>query len=81
MRLKRVETGHTLKKRMILGVMRLVLGMRAPDVVRTIWYRPELFGKAYSALMQDVMRGESAWSVGERELFAAFSAKMQQCPF
>ena len=81
MRLKQVETGHTLKKRMVLGVMRLLLGMRAPDVVRTIWYRPELFGEAYSALMQDVMRGESSWSVGERELFAAFSAKLQRCPF
>lgn len=81
MRLKRVETGQTLGKRMVLGVMRLVLGTRAPDVVRTIRYRPELFGKAYSVVMQEVMRGESSWRVGERELFAAFSAKMQQCPF
>jgi len=27
------------------------------------------------------MRGESEWSVGERELFAAFVSCQNQCPF
>ena len=30
---------------------------------------------------QAAMRGESNWSVGERELFAAMTAKWNQCPF
>jgi hypothetical protein len=28
-----------------------------------------------------VMRGPSEWTVGERELFAAFTSKLNQCPF
>ena len=51
------------------------------DVVRTMSYRPELFGRPFSAALQRVMRGESEWSVGERELFAAFVSCQNQCPF
>jgi hypothetical protein len=28
-----------------------------------------------------VMRGPSEWSSGERELFAAFTSLLRQCPF
>lgn len=51
------------------------------DVVRTHLYRPELFGRHFAAALQDVMRGSSEWSVGERELFAAFVSSLNQCPF
>ena len=51
------------------------------DVVKTLYYRPEFWGAAYSALVQDVMRGPSEWAVGDRELFAAFVSKLNQCPF
>jgi len=51
------------------------------DVVRTMSYRPELFGRPFSAALQRVMRGPSDWSVGERELFAAFVSCQNQCPF
>jgi hypothetical protein len=27
------------------------------------------------------MRGPSEWRVGERELFAAFTSRLNQCPF
>jgi len=51
------------------------------DVVRTMSYRSELFGRPFSAVLQRVMRGPSDWSVGERELFAAFVSCQNQCPF
>ena len=51
------------------------------DVRRMLTYRPELFGRAYSEALQAVMRGPSEWSVGERELFAAFVSAQNQCPF
>jgi hypothetical protein len=51
------------------------------DVVRTLVYRSELFGWAFSEALQRVMRGPSDWSVGERELFAAFVSARNQCPF
>jgi hypothetical protein len=51
------------------------------DVSRTLRYRSELFGRPFSAALQDVMRGPSDWTVGERELFAAFVSAQNQCPF
>jgi hypothetical protein len=51
------------------------------DVVRTLAYRSELFGRPFSTCLQRVMRGPSDWKVGERELFAAFVSAQNQCPF
>ena len=56
-------------------------GGSVADVVRTLVYRSELFGRPFSDAMQRVMRGPSDWSVGERELFAAFVSAQNQCPF
>jgi hypothetical protein len=80
MRLQRVHAGHGLKDKLMLGVMRVVAG-HAPGVVRTLLYRKEFFGHPFSALTQQVMRGPSEWSVGEREIFAAFVSRMNQCVF
>lgn len=51
------------------------------DVVKALAYRPELFGRPYSELLQILLRGESRWSVGERELFAGYTAYLNKCPF
>ena len=66
---------------MRLAAIRDTLTERDFDVVRTMRYRSELFGRPFSALMQQVMRGPSDWSVGERELFAAFVSARNQCLF
>ena len=81
MRLKRVERGQGLKPRLIYAMIRLMQGRRAPDIVRTIMYRPEFLGRPMSVWTQAVMRGSSEWSVGDRELFAAFTSKLNQCVF
>jgi hypothetical protein len=53
-----------------------------PDIFKTMAFRPERFGGPFLAAGQAVMRGESSeWSVGERELFAAFVSAENQCPF
>jgi hypothetical protein len=52
-----------------------------PDVVRALAYRPELFGEAFSNAIDALLRGPSAWSIGERELFAAFVSRQNKCPF
>ncbi|HEX2778038.1 MAG TPA: hypothetical protein VHM30_00965 [Gemmatimonadaceae bacterium] len=80
MRLKRVHAGHKLRDRAMLGVMRLVMG-HAPGVVRTLMYRKEFFGRPWTDLTQQVMRGPSEWTVGERETFAAFVSRLNQCVF
>jgi hypothetical protein len=80
MRLTNVHRGHRLPDRLRLGMMRLVMG-HAPGVVRTLLYRKEFFGAHHAALTQQVMRGPSPWSVGEREIFAAFVSRLNQCVF
>jgi hypothetical protein len=81
MRLKRVEHRHRLKEKLILWLIRVLQGRRAPDIVRTMFYRPEFLGRPISQWTQAVMRGPSEWSVAERELFAAFTSKLNQCVF
>ncbi|HZF72706.1 MAG TPA: hypothetical protein VEZ51_04705 [Gemmatimonadaceae bacterium] len=80
MRLKKVHSGHRLREKAILTIMRLMVG-HAPGVVRTLFYRKEFFGQKFSALTQQVMRGPSPWTVGEREIFAAFVSRLNQCVF
>jgi hypothetical protein len=55
--------------------------MEPPDVLKTLHYRPELFGRPFSDTLEPAMHGPSDWSVGERELFAAFVSSLNQCPF
>ena len=81
MRLARLDTGHTLGKKALFALIRVMSGHRAPDVVKTLTYRPEFFGRPMSALFQEVMRGPSAWSVGDRELMAAYVSRTNACEF
>jgi hypothetical protein len=81
MRLKNVERGQGLPQRLLFGIIRVASGYRAPDVVRTLMYRKSWFGAHMGRLTQAVMRGSSEWTIGERELFAAFVSRINQCPF
>jgi hypothetical protein len=51
------------------------------DVVKTFMYRPHFFGRPFCDFAQAVMRGPSEWSVGERELFGAFTSQLNRCRF
>lgn len=81
MRLGVLDRAHPLATRALFVVMRIVSGHRAPDVVKMLRYRPEFFGGRMSALFQEVMRGPSEWSVGDRELMAAFVSRTNACEF
>lgn len=81
MRLAKIKRGKGLRTKAMFAMIRVVSGHRAPDVVRALSYRPELWGQPFGTLTQAVMRGPSAWSVGERELFAAFVSDRNNCPF
>ena len=81
MRLKRLENGHRLRQKLQLRMMQLIMRVRIPDVVRTLLYRPEFFGKSFSAVIHSVMRLSREWSAGECELFAAFVSRKNQCLF
>ena len=81
MRLARVAHGHTLAEKALLTLIAIVERRAVPDVVKTLFYRKAFFGRWHSELTQQVMRGPSEWTVGQRELFAAFVSRLNQCPF
>ena len=81
MRLDVVDTGHAPAEAQILEQIREQRGMEPVGVLKTLYYRPELFGRPYSDALDLAMRGPSDWSDGERELFAAFVSALNQCPF
>ena len=83
MRLHKVERGHRLRHKLLLRMIGVLSGDPAQpyDVVKVLLYRPEFFGQSYADLVQAVMRGSSVWSVGERELFAAFVSRQNACRF
>ncbi len=81
MRLSILDAGHTFGKKALFVLIRMISGHRAADVVKTLTYRPEYFGAPMSAMFQGVMRGPSEWSIGDRELMAAFVSKTNECEF
>jgi len=70
-----------LKHRFMFFVMRNIMGSEAPDVMKTLTYRPDFFGEQFSEITHRALRGASNWSPGQRELFAAFTAKANECFF
>lgn len=81
MKLRNVTSGHSLARKLMLKVARVMFGAELPDVLRVAFYRPNFFGKPIVALENAVLRGQSDWSVGERELFAAFVSVKNKCRF
>jgi hypothetical protein len=81
LRLAVVDSGHAPDEAAVLAAIRERSGAEPPGVVKTLHYRPELFGRPFSDALDRAMRGPSDWSAGERELFAAFTSLLNQCPF
>ena len=81
MRLNILNNGYTFGTKVLLAFIHLVSRRRVPDAARLVMYRPDFYGEPMGAFTQLVMRGPSAWSVGDRELMAAFVSKMNACAF
>ena len=81
MRLEILDTGHSLRTKALFAFIRAVSHQPVLDVVKLVSYRPDFYGKPMAKVTQQSMRGPSAWSVGDRELMAAFIARTNQCEF
>jgi hypothetical protein len=61
-RLAVVDHGHRPEEAAVLDVIRERSGNEPLGVVKTLLYRPELFGRPFSEALDEVMRGTSEWS-------------------
>jgi uncharacterized peroxidase-related enzyme len=48
---------------------------------RSVILRPEMFGAPINKYFQELLRGKSEWSVGERELIATYVSHANECRF
>ena len=81
MRLRILDSGHNFGTKALFALIRAVSRQPVLDVVRLVKYRADFYGGPMSKVTQEAMRGPSDWSVGDRELMAAFIAKINQCEF
>ena len=81
MRLRILDSGHTLGTKALFAFIRMISRQPVLDVVKLVSYRSDFYGKPMSKVTQEAMRGPSAWSVGDRELMAAFIARTNQWQF
>lgn len=81
MRLRILDHGHNFGTKALFALIRTVSRQPVLDVIKLVKYRPGFYGTPMQAIAQEAMRGPSGWSVGDRELMAAFVAKTNQCEF
>ncbi|HKW97728.1 MAG TPA: hypothetical protein VJN43_08325 [Bryobacteraceae bacterium] len=55
-------------------------GDAIPQIFHLFRFKPNV-GRPLAALSQEIMRGPSPLSPGQRELIAAFTSARNQCPF
>jgi hypothetical protein len=79
MRLEILDRGHRLHTKAIMALIRVVSGHPVVDAVKLAFYRPGFYGGG--PLTHEAMRGKSDWSIGDRELMAAYVSKANECPF
>jgi AhpD family alkylhydroperoxidase len=81
MRPRVLDHGYGVGPKLLFRVIRLMSGHPAPDAAKLTFYRPDFYGSLAKAFTQEAMRGDSPWSVGDRELMAAYVSKVNDSPF
>jgi uncharacterized peroxidase-related enzyme len=76
-----LNDGYALGPKLLFGLIRMMSGRAAPDAAKITFYRPDFYGASMKQLTHEAMRGRSAWSVGDRELMAAYVSELNECPF
>ena len=81
MRLDILNHGYGPGTKLLFAIIRLFSRHPVPDAAKLVFYRPDFYGARAKEFTHEAMRGPSRWSPGERELFAAFTSVLNQCPF
>jgi len=81
MRLAILDSAHGFATKALFAFVRAVSRQPVPEVLKLVRYRSDFFGAPMQKVVHEAMRGPSAWSVGDRELMAAFVSKVNACEF
>lgn len=81
MRLDVLDHGYSPGTKLLFAVIRLFSRQPVPDAARLVFYRPDFYGARAKAFTHEAMRGPSDWSVGDRELMAAYVSKVNESAF
>ncbi len=81
MRLEILNSGYTYGTKVLFAFIQLASRRPVPDAAKLVFYRADFYGDPMKKITHEAMRGPSAWSVGDRELMAAFISKTNECEF
>jgi uncharacterized peroxidase-related enzyme len=80
-RLEILNRGYRPGTRLLFALIRLFSGHPVPDAARLVFYRPDFYGDRAKEFTHEAMRGPSEWSVGDRELMAAYVSTVNGSAF
>jgi AhpD family alkylhydroperoxidase len=80
-RLDILNGGYRPGTKVLFAIIRLFSGHPVPDAARLVFYRPDFYGARAKEFTHEAMRGPSAWSVGDRELMAAYVSTVNESAF
>jgi uncharacterized peroxidase-related enzyme len=81
MRLDVLNRGYTPSTKLLFALIRVMSRHPVPDAARLVFYRPDFYGSRAKEFTHEAMRGPSAWSVGDRELMAAYVSRTNDSAF
>lgn len=81
MRLEILDNGYGPGTKLLFAVIRLFSRHPVPDAAKIVFYRPDFYGDRAKEFTHEAMRGPSDWSVGDRELMAAYVSKVNGTAF
>lgn len=81
MRLEVLNSGYRPRTKLLFAIIRLLSRHPVPDAAKVVFYRPEFYGARAKEFTHEAMRGPSAWSVGDRELMAAYVSMVNESAF
>jgi uncharacterized peroxidase-related enzyme len=81
MRLDILNRGYGPVPKLLFALIRLFSGHPVPDAAKLVFYRPDFYGARAKEFTHEAMRGPSDWSVGDRELMAAYVSRVNGSAF
>lgn len=81
MRLEILNSGYTFGTKVLFALIQVGSRRPVPDAAKLVFYRADFYGDPMKKITHEAMRGPSIWSVGDRELMAAFVSKTNECEF